>query len=153
MTIHRSRSTSVFAVLGAGLLALGAAACGSDEAADDPVTDEPAADPAAGACPEDDPDCFETGAEDTPPPDDPGAGAIDEAAVLADARALLGTPEGELPADVRIGRRGDEQMLLTEDYVIGRMTVELDEVDGTFVVTSVTVELTEGPVVVDDTDG
>lgn len=35
--------------------------------------------------------------------------------------------------------------MLTEDYVIGRMTVELDEVDGEFIVTSVTVELPEMP--------
>lgn len=62
------------------------------------------------------------------------------------AQSLIGTAEGELADDVRVGRRGGEQMMLTEDYVIGRMTVELDDAgDGVFRVTSVTVEMEEGP--------
>lgn len=62
------------------------------------------------------------------------------------AQSLLGTAEAELPEDVRIGRRGGEQMMLTEDYVVGRFTVELDDDGtGTFRVTSVTVEMEGGP--------
>ncbi|MBW3659028.1 MAG: hypothetical protein KY457_10355 [Actinobacteria bacterium] len=62
------------------------------------------------------------------------------------AQSLLGTAEAELPEDVRIGRRGGEQMMLTEDYVVGRFTAELDDDGtGTFRVTSVTVELERGP--------
>jgi hypothetical protein len=70
---------------------------------------------------------------------------IDSEQARADARALLGTPEGELGDTVRVGRRGDEHMAVTDDYVVGRMTVELDERDGAFRVTSVTVELPDGP--------
>lgn len=62
------------------------------------------------------------------------------------AQSLLGTAEGELAEDVRIGRRGGEQMMLTEDYVVGRYTVELDDDGtGTFRVTAVTVEMEDGP--------
>lgn len=47
---------------------------------------------------------------------------------------------------VRVGRVDDEQFMLTEDYQLGRMTIELDSDDtGTPVVTSVTVELDGGP--------
>lgn len=67
------------------------------------------------------------------------------AAVATEARGLLGTPEAELAGSVRIARRGGEGFALTDDYVLGRDTVELDEVDGTYVVTSVTVELPDGP--------
>jgi hypothetical protein len=99
------------------------------------------------------------GAQDTPveQPDvgaggevtDDGGGEVtdefDTEQARADARALVGTPESELDGSVRVGRRGDEQMMLTEDYVLGRMTVELDERDGEFRVTAVTVELPDGP--------
>lgn len=62
-----------------------------------------------------------------------------------EAQRLLGTREHELADDVRIGRRGDEQMMLTEDHVVGRFTVELDDDgSGTYTVTSVTVELADG---------
>lgn len=85
------------------------------------------------------PDCEDTGT------DDAGDDASDDDH-RARARALLGTVEAELPDDVRVGRRGDEQMMLTEDHRVGRLTVELDpDDDGTFVVTSVTVELQDGP--------
>ena len=54
--------------------------------------------------------------------------------------------ESDLPADVRIGRRGEEVMALTEDYKLGRRTVQLDDTDGSgFRVFSVTVELPDGP--------
>lgn len=72
-------------------------------------------------------------------------GEIDTAAEVAEARALLGTPEDELPGSVRIARRGGEGFAVTDDYVLGRDTVELDEVKGAHVVTSVTVELPDGP--------
>ena len=61
------------------------------------------------------------------------------------ARDLLGTSEVDLPDDVRVRRRGDEQFMLTEDYVLGRVTVELDDDRGTFVVTTAVVELPDGP--------
>lgn len=61
------------------------------------------------------------------------------------AHGLLGRYERDLPADVRIARKGTEQFMLTEDYVLGRMTVELDAEGGGYRVTSVTVELPGGP--------
>ncbi len=60
-----------------------------------------------------------------------------------DAHGLLGRYESDLPDDVRVGRRGDEQYALTEDYVIGRLTVELDDEGDGYRVTSVVVELPE----------
>lgn len=66
-------------------------------------------------------------------------------ALEQEARGLLGRNESDLPSDVRIGRRGDEAMMLTDDFVIGRMTVELDDTDGSgFRVVSVTVEIPNG---------
>jgi uncharacterized protein len=62
-----------------------------------------------------------------------------------EARNFLGMAEDELPPEVRIGRRGDEEYILTQDYVPGRVTVELDEQDGAWRVTSLEVELPEGP--------
>ncbi|MEZ5298685.1 MAG: hypothetical protein R2697_21110, partial [Ilumatobacteraceae bacterium] len=57
-----------------------------------------------------------------------------------------GTNEADLPDDVRVARRGDEQFALTEDYVIGRITVDLDDTDGSgYRVVAATVELTDGP--------
>ncbi|MBW3620105.1 MAG: hypothetical protein KY461_07670 [Actinobacteria bacterium] len=63
-----------------------------------------------------------------------------------EARSMLGLAEDELAEDVRIGRRGGEQMMLTEDYQVGRFTVELDDDGtGTFRVTAVTAELGDAP--------
>jgi hypothetical protein len=62
-----------------------------------------------------------------------------------EARGLLGMHEEALPEGVRIGRRGDEDFALTEDYVLGRSTVQLDDDGSGFRVTSVTVELPDGP--------
>jgi hypothetical protein len=133
MTAHRRP----LALLAAAALALGGlAACGDDDVetstgADDAVTepDQPTSDP-----------------------DDPGSdfgedfSDEDAEAARERARELLGTPEADLPDDVRIRRRGEEQFMLTEDYVLGRITVELDDDgSGTFVVTSVVVELPDGP--------
>lgn len=80
--------------------------------------------------------------------DDDGSDELTAEAARQRARDLLGTPEAELDLgpDLRIGRRGEEQFMLTEDYVIGRITVELDdEGSGTYVVTEATVELPGGP--------
>lgn len=61
------------------------------------------------------------------------------------ARDLLGMNEADLSADVRIGRRGAEQMLLTEDFVLGRMTVSLEDLDDSgYRVVDVTVEFPNG---------
>jgi uncharacterized protein len=62
-----------------------------------------------------------------------------------EARNFLGMAEVELPPEVRIGRRGDEEYILTQDYVPGRVTVELDDQDGAWRVTSLEIELPEGP--------
>jgi len=77
-------------------------------------------------------------------PDDFGAD-FDTDAAREEARAVLGMPEEDLPDDVRIARRGDESFLLTEDYVLGRLTVELDDDGDGYRVTSVVVELPDGP--------
>ncbi len=106
---------------------------------DTPMGDEPA--PSA-MCLPDAPDCEDTVASDGG--EDPDA-SIDEAAEIAEAEALLGTPEADLPDDVRIARRGEESFALTEDYVLGRDTVVLEDRGEGFVVVEVVVELTEGP--------
>jgi hypothetical protein len=92
------------------------------------------------------------GIGDTPIPVEPDGGIGDtpiddssDAQWIENARALLGLVADDLPSTVRIGRSGDQQFALTADYVLGRMTVELDHVGGSVVVTSVTVELTAGP--------
>lgn len=74
-----------------------------------------------------------------------GSVAVTADSLLADAASFLGTPEPGLDPAWRIARRGDESFALTEDFVVGRFTVELDD-DGTgaFTVTSVTVELPGG---------
>jgi hypothetical protein len=125
------------AVLLASLL-LAACGGGTDPAA--PGPDQPVAGPAAGMCPMENPDCIDTSM-------DPGAGdAFDSEAEREAARGMLGLAEDELAPDVRVARRGAEQMMLTEDYRLGRKTVELDaDRDGTMRVTAVTVELPEGP--------
>ena len=46
---------------------------------------------------------------------------------------------------MRVSRRGNESFAMTEDYRIGRFTVELDDQGSGFVVTKVVLELTEGP--------
>ena len=96
-----------------------------------------------------------TGCDDTPvtdreetTPTTGGLQRLDAAALDAleqRARGLLGGDEANLPANVRIGRRGNETMMLTEDFVQGRMTVELDDTDGSgFRVVNVTVEIPGG---------
>lgn len=101
--------------------------------------------PVAGMCLPEAPDCVDTVVE---PGGEVEAGGDEFSADQAEAaaEALLGTAEVDLAADVRVARRGEESFFLTEDYRLGRMTVELDEHDGAFVVTAVTVELPDGPV-------
>jgi hypothetical protein len=92
------------------------------------------------------------GIGDTPIPVEPDGGIGDTPAeqfpvdrARDDAHGLLGRYEDDLPADVRVARKGAEQYALTEDYVLGRLTVELDEDGVAHRVTSVTVELPAGP--------
>lgn len=157
---HHSRVLALLAVVTLSVAACGGVAAepaaDADEAPDTPTdtaTDTPpdtAADTptdAAGTCPEGTVDCVDTPGLDDEPVE------IDETGIqqfTADAQHYLGRDESELPETIRIGRRGDEAMMLTEDYVIGRMTAELDDsdADGTYTVTSMTVELPDGPLTV-----
>ena len=107
------------------------------------VGDQPTSGAVAGMCAEGSTDCVDTPQlnSDEPVP-------VDETGIKQfrkDAKYYLGKPESELTDLIRIGRRGDEQFALTEDYRVGRITVELDEVDGEMIVTSSTVELPDGP--------
>lgn len=163
-----TRTRGIAALLGGLVLAASTlTACGDDddlatatgdvpeETLDDGSASDPG--PAAGACVEGTTDCVDTPMDPDESVSSPADGGIDPADGDADfptdaarqrAQALLGTPESELAvgADLRVGRRGDEQFMLTEDYVLGRITVELDnDGSGTFVVTQATVELPEGP--------
>jgi hypothetical protein len=118
------------------VLAACATATGTSSASDDGGAP-------AGMCPQDQPDCI-----DTPQLVDDEPVAIDEDGVeqlRRDARFYLGRLQDELNELVRVGRIGDEHMALTDDYVVGRITVELDDVDGGAIVTSATVELPDGP--------
>lgn len=151
------RTPFLIASLAAASLLLGA--CGDDDpttanASDDTVDETPADDGndgnddtassvppgssgAAGSA------CLEGSTEpcnDTGPPADNDEGA---------ARSLLGVAQDDLADDVRIARSDDESFMLTEDYRIGRITVELDtDADGVTRVTVVTIELEDGPVTV-----
>lgn len=84
---------------------------------------------------------------DPVPTDDGGEGDVfPTEQARQEAQGLLGMYESDLLADVRVGRRGEEVMALTEDYKLGRRTVEMDDTDGTgFRVFSVRVELPDGP--------
>lgn len=107
--------------------------------------DDGAAGGAAGMCPAGTTDCV-----DTPELLDDEPVEIDETGIeqfRRDAQAILGWEESEISELIRIGRRGEEQFALTEDYQVGRITAELDDPDGdgTYVVTKTTVELPDGP--------
>ena len=100
------------------------------------------------------------GIGDTPIPVEPDGGIGDTPAdefpvdqARAEAHGVLGRYEADLPVDVRIARHGTEQFALTEDYVLGRFTVELDDDGDGFRVTSVTVELPGGPETIELTPG
>ena len=121
--------TAAAALAAAALLA----ACGAATA--DTADSGNAAGGAAGTCLAGSDECDDLGAADEFPADQ----------ARTDAKALLGAAEDALTDDVRVSRRGEETFMLTEDYMLGRMTVELDEQDGGYVVTSVTVELPDGP--------
>lgn len=80
-------------------------------------------------------------------------GSVTAAEAEAAATAYLGLTEEEAEAQAevddrpfRVGARDGEQLMLTEDYVVGRITVSLQ--DG--VVTAATVEATDSPVTVED---
>jgi hypothetical protein len=140
-----TRTTSAVLVA----MAMLAAACGgADAAGSEPTTD---GGPAAGTCLEGTPDCVDTdlgGSANAPDGEEP----IDEGAMIREATDLLGEREEAVLAareDVRVGRRGSEQMMLTEDYVLGRKTIATeDDGTGTYRVVEVSIELTEGPHVV-----
>lgn len=130
----------------AAIGALALTACGGTTSAVADGPDGDVAPPAAGACLEGHPDCVDTVvAPDGEVPPDP-ADDFDSDTALAEGEALLGDAEDELPTHVRTARRGEEMFALTEDYVLGRLTVELDDDGtGTYRVSSVVVELPEGP--------
>jgi hypothetical protein len=106
-----------------GLLLFGAACGGS---ADDSSTTEPPSSEAGMVDPE------QTWTDD------------DVEAARNSARAVLGMKETAVPADVRVARRGTEEMMLTMDFVLGRRTVELDDDGSGYRVVAVSVELPEG---------
>ena len=130
------------------MMTMGLAACGQAADAAGPAgsyVGGSGAGSAAGMCAQEEPDCI-----DTPELEDGDPVAIDETGIeqfRRDARFYLGAQEDELTEHVRVGRIDDEHMALTDDYQIGRITVELDDRDGdgTAVVTSATVELPDGP--------
>ena len=129
-------------VLGVAVIAATAlAACGTPAGSG---AADSSGDGATAACPLDNPDCV-----DTPQLSDEAPVQMDETGVKQlrrDAKFYLGLPQDELNDQIRIGRIDDEQMMLTEDYRIGRITVELDSnEEGIPVVTSTTVELPDGP--------
>jgi hypothetical protein len=141
--MHRFPTAGAFVAL-----AFLVAACGGTANATSAEPDEPTASPIAGMCAQDQPDCVDT----VVPDEDADEDAVDEGALIRDAGSLLGRSEDEVLeelADVRVGRHGDQEMMLTEDYVLGRMTIATDDDGtGTFRIVEVTLELTDGPVVV-----
>ena len=75
-------------------------------------------------------------------------------AISQAAHGLLGRYETDLPADVRVGRRGTEAMMLTDDFLVGRLTVALDDIDGSgYRVVEVIAELPNGPATYELTPG
>lgn len=137
-----ARRQLVVALVAMATLAIVAAGCDTAPIAGSPADDPAAAPgdgagpPATGMCAQGVPDCVDVVIE----PD-----ARDAEVLRDNAQALVGRTESELASSVRVGRRGDEQFALTEDYVVGRITVELDERAGDYVVTAVVLELPDGP--------
>lgn len=130
----------------AGGAAGGACLVGAEECWDDPGNGT-----GLGMCAPGHPDCVDVVVD---PGGEVDCGAdgcaaddeFDEESEREQARALLGVAETDLSPDVRIARRGDELFALTEDYRLGRDTVELDaDADGVYRVVLVTVELVDGP--------
>jgi hypothetical protein len=122
-------------------LALAVTACG-DGATDPGDTGDP--DEPVTSAPDDGDDTAD-GDDGTGDEPDGFGDDLDVDTAIQDARAVLGMAEEDLPDDVRIARRGDETFALTEDYVLGRRTVELDDDGDGHRVTSVVVELPDGP--------
>jgi hypothetical protein len=124
-----------------------AAACGGTANATGEVADQPVSAPVARACAQEQPDCVDTIVEGEGEPD-----AIDEGALIREAESLLGRSEDEVlegHPSARLGRHGDEHLMLTEDYMVGRMTIATeDDGSGTFRVVEVTLELTDAPIVI-----
>lgn len=163
-SLVRSTAPALLAVL-----LLGAVACGTSAGADrldsgEPPPAEPSDGPAM--CAPDVTDCVDVVLDADPSVDcgsdgcdvgddgvvDPSEGNSDPVwdefpseAASEDARNLLGLNEVDVPVDVRISRRGQEHMALTEDYVLGRLTVGLDDDGSGYRVVDVTIELPDGP--------
>ena len=133
---------TTLAAAAVAVVALLTACSGNDDAPAVAAPSDGAAPPAAGMCLEGATDCVDTVVDPSDMSD-----AFDDDVARNQAEAMLGVAEGDLPTDgVRIGRKGQETYALTEDYVLGRMTVELDQdTSGTWVVTQVVVELLSGP--------
>lgn len=146
--MNRSHLLAVgFALLAVVLLAACGEAVGTTASGDPSDTPTSVADPgpAAGMCLEGATDCV-----DTPQLNDDEPVAIDETGIRQfrkDAKYYLGRPQDELNELIRIARIDNEQMAVTDDYRVGRITVELDTVEqgAQPIVTSATVELPDGP--------
>lgn len=140
-TLPRLLTTAV--LLGA-LTACG----GSDDTTDpgapvggDTATEQPADDTATSSDPSGD---TSTPAEDVTP-----TGEVNQAEAEAVANAYLGMSESEAQEqaqidqrEFRVGARDGEQFMMTEDYVVGRITVTIEGGE----VTEATVESSDGPV-------
>jgi hypothetical protein len=103
---------------------------------------------AGATCPATDPQCLEDQTVIIGPADPGNDSDWDEFPsdqAREEAQSLLGMNEADLPDEVRIGRKGDESYMLTQDYVLGRNTVELDDTGDGYKVVSVRVELPDGP--------
>ena len=118
--------------------AAGACLVGTEDCVDADLDPDDAAGPSAGMCAPGVTDCVDAVVE-------PGGDEFPVEAAIEDAQALLGVDEGALPDDVRVSRRGDEQLPMTDDYVLGRRTVELEDDGSGYRVVAVTVELPDGP--------
>lgn len=146
----RSRTLASGLLAALLLTACGAAGDGDDFQAppDEPVASDGAGGGAAGTCLEGTEDCVDADLSGEGAPPDELPGEFDADAARAEARELLGMAEEEALAtgdDVRLGRRGDEQFALTEDFRPGRKTIATeDDGSGTFRVVEVAVELDEG---------
>lgn len=133
------RQRTALALMGALILS----ACGAAVAEDDAASP-----PALGVCAPGVTDCVDTVVDDGG--DDADGDEWDDTfgadAARDEAERQLGLTEDELDPSVRIGRVGDEHYMLTEDYVLGRITVELEaDETGTYRVVVATVELPDGP--------
>lgn len=139
-------------LLTAAALAVGLTACGFGVEADSASGgDEPVDAPADDTTDDQDDDMSD---ETSTPADEDvqhdGSVSQAEAEVVANAYLGLTEAEAEQQAQVddrpyRVGARDGEQFMLTEDYVVGRITVTIT--DG--VVTAATVEATDSPVTVE----